>query len=124
MANGKNGIGTYAMIVEPDVNIAITRADWLATHGYQAVLVQSVEGVIEKLSYLRPQLVFVGRGHSKPSVQIEICKIVQLIRTVCPGVPMLTIADWTHEETTVAKVRQGIHHVRVKEVRGVLVNRP
>ena len=124
MANRENGIGTYVMIVEPDVNLAITRAEWVATHGYQAVLVQSVEGVIEKLSYLRPQLVFVGRGHSKPSVQIEICKIVQLIRTVCPGVPMLTIADWTHEETTVAKVRQGIHHVRVKEVRGVLVNRP
>ena len=53
MAKGE----TYVMIVEPDVNIANTRAHWLATHGYQAVLVRSVEGVIEKLSYLRPQLV-------------------------------------------------------------------
>jgi len=124
MANRENGIGTYVMIVEPDVNLAITRAEWVATHGYQAVLVQSVEGVIEKLSYLRPQLVFVGRGHSKPSVQIEICKIVQLIRTVCPGVPMITIEHRAHEETAEPMVRQRVHHVRVKEVRGGLVNRP
>ena len=124
MANRENGIRTYVMIVEPDVNIAITRADWLAPHGYQAVLVQSVEGVIEKLSYLRPQLVFVGRDHSAPSAQIEISEIVQLIRTVCPGVPMITIEDRAHEETTEARVPQGIHHVRVKEVRGGLVKWP
>ena len=122
MANRKNGIRrTYVMIVETDVNIAITRADWLATHGYQTVLVRSVEGVIEKLSYLYPQLVFVGRDYSEPSAQIEISQMIQLIRTVCPGVPMITIEERAHEETTAARVRQG---VRVKEVRGGLVKRP
>jgi DNA-binding NtrC family response regulator len=109
MANRENGIRTCVMIVEPDVNIAISRADWLAPHGYQAVLVRSVEGVIEKLSYLRPQLVFVGRDYSEPSTQIEISQIVQLIRTVCPGVPMITIENRAHEETTEAKVRQIRH---------------
>ena len=99
MAKRENGILKYVMVVEPDVNIAITRADWLAPHGYQAVLVQSIEGVIEKLSYFRPQLVFVGRDHSDPLAQIEISKIVQLIRTVCPGVPMITIEDGVHETT-------------------------
>ena len=102
MANRANGIHKYVMIVEADVNIAITRADWLAPHGYQAVLVRSVEGVIEKLSYLRPQLVFVGRDHSKRSAQIEISQIVQLIRTVCPGVPMITIEDRGHKNKTEA----------------------
>src|SRR5437868_15238632 len=90
------------MIVRSDVSTATSRADWPAPHGYQAVLVRSVEGVIEKLSYLRPQLVFVGRDHSKRSAQIEISQIVQLIRTVCPGVPMITIEDRGHKNKTEA----------------------
>jgi DNA-binding NtrC family response regulator len=102
MANRANGIQKYVMIVEADVNIATMRADWLAPHGYQAVLVRSVEGVVEKLTYLRPQLVCVGRDHSKPSAQIKISQIVQLIRTVCPGVPMITIEDRGHQDETAA----------------------
>ena len=43
MVKRENGIRTYVMIVEADLDIATTRVDWLATHGYQTVLVRSVD---------------------------------------------------------------------------------
>jgi len=118
MANRPNDVRTYVMIVEPDVNIGINLTDRLAAHGYRAVLVRSVEEVIEELSNIRPQLVFVGGGHSKPGAQIEISEILRLIRTGCPGVPMITIADRTTDDMTQCMFRQEVHHALVKPVRG------
>jgi DNA-binding NtrC family response regulator len=118
MANRQNGVRTDVMIVEPDVNIGINLTDWLAAHGYQAVLVRSVEEVIEELSNIRPQLVFVGGGHSEPGAQIEISEILRLIRTGCPGVPMITIADRTTDDMTQGMFRQEVHHALVRPVRG------
>ena len=113
MANRPNDVRTYVMIAEPDVNIGINLTDRLAAHGYRAVLVRSVEEVIEELSDIRPQLVFVGGGHSKPGAQIE---ILRLIRTGCPGVPMITIADQTNDDMTQGMFRRKVHHVLVKPV--------
>ena len=100
MASLENRGRTCVMIVEPDVNIGIKRADWLVAHGYQAVLVRSVEAAIEELSDSRPQLVFVGDGHSASTAQIEISEILRMIRTVRPGVPMITIADRINKDMT------------------------
>ena len=72
MANRQNGVRTYVMIVEPDVNIGINLTGWLAAHGYQVVPVRSVEEVIEELSDIRPRLVFVGSGHSEPAAQLRV----------------------------------------------------
>lgn len=102
------------MIVEPDVNIGIKLADWLAGHGYRAALVRSVEAAIEELSDIRPQLVFVGGGYSEPTAQIEISEILRLIRIVSPGVPMITIADQTNKGFIHAVFRQEVPHVRLK----------
>lgn len=114
MANRQNGVRTYVMVVEPDVNSGINLTDWLAAHGYQAVLVRSIEEVIEELSDIRPQLVCIGGGHSEHKTQIEISEILRLIRTVCPGVPMITIADRTNDDMTEGMFRQNIHHVLVQ----------
>lgn len=124
MANRQNGVRTYVMIVEPDVNSGINLTDWLAAHGYQAVPVRSVEEVIEELSDIRPQLVCVGGGHSEAGAQIEISEILCLIRTVCPDVPMITIADRTNDDRTQGMFRQEVHHVLVKPVRGGSFKRP
>jgi len=118
MANRRNDVRTYVMIVEPDVNLGINLTDWLAAHGYQAVLVRSVEEVTEELSDIRPQLVFVGGGHSRPGAQIEISEILRLIRTGCPGVPMITIADRTTDDMTQGMFRHEVYHALVKPVRG------
>ena len=116
MAIRQNGARRCVMIVEQDVNFGFKLADWLAAHGYQAVLVRSVEEVIEELRGIRPQLVFVGGGHSEPGIQIEISEILRLIRTGCPGVPMITIADQTNDDMTQGMFRRKVHHVLVKPV--------
>jgi DNA-binding response OmpR family regulator len=116
MASRENTVRAGVMIVEPDVNIGNTLANWLEAHGYEAVLVRSVEAAIEELCDVRPRLVFVGSGHSGPTAQIEISEILRLIRTVCPGVPMLTGADWANEDVTQIEFRQRDHHVRIKPV--------
>ena len=118
MANRENGVRTYAMVVEPDVNIGSKLTDWLAAHCYQAVLARSVEEAIEELSDIRPQLVFVGCSHREAEAQIEVSEILRLIRTVCPGVPMITIADRTTESMTQVMFGQGLRHLPVKPVRG------
>ena len=105
---------TCVMIVEPDVNIGIKLADWLMAHGYQAVLIRSVEAAIEELRDIRIRLVFVGGGHSEPAALIEISEILRVIRTTCPGAPMLTIADWANEDVTQIVFREGVDHVLVR----------
>jgi hypothetical protein len=42
----------------------------------------------------------------------------QEIRTGCPGVSMITIADRTNDDMTQGMFRQEVHHVLVKLVRG------
>ena len=93
MVDRQNGVRTCVMIMEQDVNDGIKFADWLATHGYHAVFVRSVEAVIDELSKIRPQAVFVGRGFSESGAQTDISEILLLIQTVCPRVPMVTIVD-------------------------------
>jgi DNA-binding NtrC family response regulator len=112
------------MIVEPDVNIGSKLADWLTAHDCQAVAIESVEAAIEELSDIRPQLVFVSGGHSEPAAEIEISEITQLIRTVCPGVPMITIADRPNEDMAQVMFCQGVHHVLGKPVRSGSIKRP
>ena len=116
MAGRENTVRPGVMIVEPDVNSGIKLADWLVAHGYEAVLVRSVEAAIEELCDIRPRLVFVGSSHSQPTAQIEISEILRVIRIVCPGVPMLTIADWANEDVTQIVFRQREHQVRDKPV--------
>lgn len=98
------------------MNIGINLTDWLAAHGYQAVLVRSVEEIIKELSDIRPRLVFVGGGHSEPRGQIEMSEIFRLIRTVCPGLPMITIADRTNDDMTQSMFCQEVHHGLVQPV--------
>lgn len=113
MANQETRMRTCVMIVEPDVNIGIKLADWLMAHGYQAVLIRSVEAAIEELRDIRIRLVFVGGGHSEPAALLEISEILRVIRTTCPGAPMLTIADWANEDVTQIVFREGVDHALV-----------
>lgn len=116
MAIRQNGPRSCVMIVEQDAGFGITLADWLAVHGYQPVLVQSVDAAIEELQEISPQVVFVGRGHPEPAAQNGISELLLLIQTLCPGVPVITIADQTTEDLTNEVFRQGIHHVLVKPI--------
>ena len=116
MAIQQNGARTCVMIVEQDLDFGIKLADWLAAHRYQPVLVRSVDAAIEELSEVSPQVVFVGRGSSESSAQNDISELLLLIQTLCPGVPVITIADQTSEDLTHIVFRQGTHHVLVKPI--------
>ncbi|HXT65612.1 MAG TPA: response regulator [Nitrospiraceae bacterium] len=116
MAIRQNGARRCVMIVEQDAHFGIKLADWLAAHGYQPVLVRSVDAAIEELREISPQVVFVGRSHPEPAAQNGISELLLLIQTLCPGVPVITIADQTSEDLTHDGFRQGIHHVLVKPI--------
>lgn len=116
MANRQDAQRLCVMIVEQDVDFGLKLADWLAVHGYQAVLIRSVDEAIEELSEIRPQAVFVGRGFSEPAAQIGMSEILLLIQTLCPRVPMVTIAEQTGENLTQVVFRQGVRHFLVKPV--------
>jgi DNA-binding NtrC family response regulator len=116
MAIRQNGARRCVMIVEQDADFGIKLADWLAVHGYQPVLVRSVDSAIEELREISPQVVFVGRSHPEPAAQNGISELLLLIQTLCPGVPVITIADQTSEDLTHDVFRQGVHHVLVKPI--------
>ena len=116
MANRQNGERTCVMIVERDLDFGIKLADWLAAHGYQPVLVRSVDAAIGELSAIHPQAVFVGLGSSEPAAQIDMSEVLLLIQTVCPRVPVITLAAQTSEDLTQVVFRQGVRRFVVKPV--------
>jgi DNA-binding NtrC family response regulator len=116
MASWQNGERTRVMIVEQDLDFGMKLADWLATHGYQPVFVRTVDAAIDELSGVRPRAIFVGLGSSAPAARIDIAEVLLMIQTVCPPVPMITIADQTSEDMTQVVFRQGARRFVVKPV--------
>lgn len=116
MASRKNGERTRVMIVEQDVDFGMKLADWLATHGYQPVFVRTVDAAIDELSGVRPRAIFVGLGCSEPAARIDMAEVLLMIQTVCPRVPVNTIADQASEDLTQVVFRQGARRFVVKPV--------
>jgi len=116
MANRQNGGRTCVMIVEQDWDFGMKLADWLAAHGYQPVLVRSVDAAIDELSDIRPQAVFVGLRASKPQAQMNADEVLLMIQTICPLVPVITMADEASQVQTQIVSRQGGRSFLVKPV--------
>ena len=117
MASWRNGGRTRVLIVEQDLDFGMKLADWLATHGYQPVLIRSIDdAAIGELSGVRPAAIFVGLGCSEPATRVDIVEVLLMIQTVCPCMPVTTTADQTSEDLTHDVFRQGIHHVLVKPI--------
>jgi DNA-binding response OmpR family regulator len=116
MARRQNGERTRVMIVEQDLDFGMKLADWLATHGYQPVFVRTVDAAIDELNGFRPRAIFVGLGCSEPAARIDIAEVLLMIQTVCPRVPVITIADETSEDLTQVVFRQGARRFVVKPV--------
>jgi len=116
MASRQNGERIRVMIVEQDLDFGLKLADWLATHGYQPVFVRTVEAAIDELSGVRPRAIFVGLGCAEPAAQLDIAEVLLMIQTVCPRVPVITIADEIREHQTQVVFRQGARRFVVKSV--------
>lgn len=107
---------TRVMIVEPDWDFGIKLADWLAAHGYQPVLVRSINEAIAELSAVRPQAVFIGLGSPDQAARIDASEALLLIQTICPRAPVITIGDDSSLDLTPVVVRQGVRRFLVKPV--------
>ena len=116
MASQQNGERTRVMIVEQDLTYGLKLADWLATHGYQPVFVRTVDAAIGELTGVRPHAIFVGLGCSNSAVRINLAEALLMIQTVCPSVPVISIADQTSEDLTQVVFRQGVRRFLVKPV--------
>lgn len=114
MVSGQNGGRTRVMIVEQDWDFGMKLADWLAAHGYQPVLVRDVDAAIAELSDIRPQAVFVGLRDSTRQAQMNVGEVVLMIQTICPLVPVITMADEASQVQTQVVFRQGGRSFLVK----------
>ena len=117
MASRQNGERTRVLIVEQDLNFGMKLADWLATQGYQPVVVRTVDAANGSLSGVRPQAIFFGLGCSEPAARIDVAEILLMIQTLCPSVPVSPIADQTSEDLTQVLFRQGVRRFLVKPVK-------
>ncbi|MCI0427309.1 MAG: response regulator [Nitrospiraceae bacterium] len=116
MVSRQNGERTRVMIVEQDWDFGMKLADWLAAHGYQPVLVRDVDAAIAELSDIRPQAVFVGLQDSTRQAQMNVGEVVLMIQTICPLVPVITMADEASQVQTQVVFRQGGRSFLVKPV--------
>ncbi len=116
MVSRQNGERPRVMIVEQDWDFGMKLADWLAAHGYQPVLVRDVDAAIAELSDIRPQAVFVGLQDSTRQAQMNVGEVVLMIQTICPLVPVITMADEASQVQTQVVFRQGGRSFLVKPV--------
>lgn len=116
MANRQNGGRTRVMIVEQDWDFGVKLADRLAAHGYQPVLVRSVDAAIDELREIRPQAVFVGLQSSHPQRRMNSGEVLLMIQTICPLVPVITMADEASQTQTQIVFRQGSRSFLMKPV--------
>jgi DNA-binding NtrC family response regulator len=116
MVSGQNGGRTRVMIVEQDWDFGMKLADWLAAHCYQPVLVRDVDAAIAELSDIRPQAIFVGLHDSTRQAQMNVGEVVLMIQTICPLVPVITMADEASQVQTQVVFRQGGRSFLVKPV--------
>ncbi len=88
------------MIVDSDLEYGIKLADWLAAHGYQAVLIRSMETAIEECRDLSPQAVFIGFSASEPVTRLALQRLFHRIKTTSPHVPIITMGGPTSRGQT------------------------
>jgi DNA-binding response OmpR family regulator len=81
------------VIVDQDFDFGIKLADWLAAHGYQAVLVRSMETAINDWKNLNPQAVLIGLDHVEPTALIDLRGLFRSIETACARVPVITLGS-------------------------------
>lgn len=116
MASRQNGERARVIIVEQDVDFGLKLADWLETHGYQPVLVRSVDAAIDALRDIHPQAIFVGLPASEPPSQMNVGEVLLVIQAMCPLAPVIAMADEAGEVLTQVVFRQGVRRFLVKPV--------
>lgn len=79
------------MIVDPELQLGLRLADYLATSGYQAVLVRDLESTLAQLGEIQPAIILLNQDSSDghpPSAGIDSLRIISRF---CPQAPVLTL---------------------------------
>lgn len=116
MANQRNRKRPCVMIVEQSLEFGIKLADWLAAHGYQAVLVRSAERAIEECRELRPQAVFTGLTRSGLVTPNNARRLLLAIGKACPGISVVTMGNLVSGNLIQVTTSGGIRHVLVQPI--------
>lgn len=114
--NGSHSKRACVMIVEQDLDFGIKLADWLAAHGYQAVLVRSVVSAIDECKDLNPQAVFIGLSHPEPEACMKLHELYRVIEGSRPPVPVVTMGYRTSGNLIHIVTSGGVHHVLVRPI--------
>ena len=116
MTNQINRKRACVMIVEHDLEFGITLADWLAAHGYQAVIVRSVESAINECDGLNPQAVFIGLSPVEPVSPPLLRRLLLTIEATCPGISVVTMGYRASGNLIQIATSGGVRHILVKPI--------
>lgn len=115
---------TRVMIVDPEWQFGLELADCLATSGYQAILVRSLESMIDDLGEMQPGAILLHADSYDRQLAGHGAETLQAVRALCPQAPVLTLtkpAQDTLRETqsgqgALAKRPSAIPSNRVEEL--------
>ena len=83
---------TRVMIVDPEWQFGLELADCLATSGYQAVLVRSLESMLGDLGELQPGAILLRADSRDSKLGGHEPRTLEAVRTLCPQASMLMLA--------------------------------
>ncbi len=104
------------MIVEQDLEVGIKLADWLAAHGYQAVLVRSVESAIDECMESRPQAVLIELDRLQPANSNHLRRLLLMIEATRPGISVITMGYRASGNMIQVMTSGGVRHVLVQPI--------
>ena len=88
---------TRVMIVDPEWQFGLELADCLATGGYQAILVRSLESMIDDLGELQPGAILLRADSYGDRLAGQGAKTLETVKTLCPQAPMLMLSKSNHD---------------------------
>ena len=83
---------TRIMIVDPEWQFGLELADCLATSGYQAVLVRSLESMLDDLGELQPGAILLRADSRDNKLGGHESQTLETVRALCPQASMLMLA--------------------------------
>ena len=83
---------TRVMIVDPEWQFGLELADCLATSGYQAILVRSLESMIDDLGELQPGAILLRADSCDSKLGGHEPETLETVRALCPQAPMLMLS--------------------------------
>jgi DNA-binding NtrC family response regulator len=83
---------TKVMIVDPEWQFGLELADCLATSGYQAIVVRSLESMIDDLGEMQPGAILLRADSYGDRLKGLGAETLETIKALCPQAPMLMLS--------------------------------